>query len=88
MKFEHFGKSAKNELFRRPKILISFEIKIWTYLQGTMCSQEFVNELNGAQSVNIIFRKKHQFFISDFLHTEIPKRRRIWGMSRADVILK
>ena len=25
-----------------------------------------------------------QFFISNFLHIKIPKRRRIWGMSRAD----
>ena len=29
------------------------------------------------------FRKFHQFFMTDFLHTIIPMRRRIWGMSRA-----
>eukprot|EP00493_Phyllostaurus_siculus_P024047 UN24384 len=31
------------------------------------------------------FKKFHQFFMSDFLHTKIPKRRRIWGMSRVDI---
>ena len=29
------------------------------------------------------FRKIHQFFISDFLHSKFPKRRRISGISRA-----
>ena len=29
------------------------------------------------------FRKIHQFFMSDFLHSKYAKRRRICGMSRA-----
>ena len=29
------------------------------------------------------FRKNNQFFMSDFLHSKFPKRRRVCGMSRA-----
>ena len=37
-------------------------------------------------SINF-FKKIQQFFMSDFLHSKYAKRRRICGMSRADVIL-
>ena len=32
------------------------------------------------------FRKIHQFFISDFLHSKFPKSRWICGMSRIDTL--
>ena len=35
-------------------------------------------------SINF-FRKVEQFFMGDFLHSKYPKRRRICGMSRADI---
>ena len=57
------------------------------YFQRIMCSQEFWNELNGTfKMLTYFFPKKCQFFISNFLHIRIPKRRRIWGMSQAAIV--
>ena len=54
-----------------------------------MCSQKFWNDMSGAFKVlTWFFDKNYHFFISNFLHTKIPKRRRIWGMSRAVKLTK